>query len=240
METPKGTLYLIPVTLGDLNVKAVLPEAVFTLIPTLSHFIVENVKTARKFIKAIYPEVNQSTLQFSEISKHADPLQIRSFLDPCLAGHDIGLMSEAGVPAVADPGAVIVAIAHVKGITVKPLVGPSSILMAVMASGLNGQNFAFNGYLPMDAMERRKRIKELELRSEREVQSQLFIETPYRNDKLLEDLLSLLHGDTMLSISCDISLETEFVKTLPVHLWKKQIPSLNKRPCIFMFLKNRL
>ncbi len=237
MATPKGTLYLIPVTLGDLNVKAVLPEAVFTRVPTLSHYIVENVKTARKFIKAIHPEVQQGPLQFAEIGKHVDPMLFPSFLEPCLAGHDIGLMSEAGVPAVADPGAAIVAIAHLKGITVKPLVGPSSILMAVMASGLNGQNFAFNGYLPMDAVERFKRIKELEQRSQREQQSQLFIETPYRNDKLFEELLHALHGDTMLSICCDLTLTTEFIKTLPVNLWKKQIPVLHKRPCIFMFLK---
>jgi 16S rRNA (cytidine1402-2'-O)-methyltransferase len=237
MEKPTGTLYLIPVTLGDLNVRAVLPQAVFTLVPTLSHYIVENIKTARKFIKAINPETVQAALHFSEISKHADPLEIPSFLDPCLAGHPMGLMSEAGVPGVADPGAEIIALAHKKGICVKPLVGPSSILMAVMSSGLNGQNFAFNGYLPMENAERRKQIKELEQRSERERQSQLFIETPYRNDKLFEELLNTLHNDTQLSISCDISLDTEFIKTMPVALWKKQVPQLHKRPTIFMFSK---
>jgi 16S rRNA (cytidine1402-2'-O)-methyltransferase len=149
----------------------------------------------------------------------------------------MGLMSEAGVPGVADPGAEIIALAHKKGIYVKPLVGPSSILMAVMSSGLNGQNFAFNGYLPMENPERRKQIKELEQRSERERQSQLFIETPYRNDKLFEELLNTLHNDTQLSISCDISLDTEFIKTMPVALWKKQVPQLHKRPTIFMFSK---
>lgn len=239
MEKPKGFLYLIPVTLGDLNVRAVLPETIFTIVPALTHYIVENEKTARKFIKAINPATDQSALHFSEISKHVEPTEIPSFLDPCMAGSNMGLMSEAGVPGVADPGAAVVALAHKKGIHVKPLVGPSSILMAVMASGLNGQNFAFNGYLPLESSERRKKIKELELRSERENQSQLFIETPYRNDKLLDELLQTLHSDTLLSISCDITLETEFIKTMPVSLWKKQVPVLHKRPTIFTFLKNR-
>jgi 16S rRNA (cytidine1402-2'-O)-methyltransferase len=237
MEQTKGTLYLIPVTLGDLNVHNVLPQSVFNVVPGLTYYIVENQKTARKFIKAIHPETVQASLQFSEINKHTDPLEISSFLKPCLEGNDMGVMSEAGVPGVADPGADVIAIAHLKGITVKPLVGPSSILMAVMASGLNGQNFAFNGYLPMDNAERRKQIKDLELRSEREQQSQLFIETPYRNDKLFEELLNTLHSDTQLSISCDISLESEFIKTMPVKLWKKQVPNLHKRPTIFLFLK---
>lgn len=237
MEQTKGILYLIPVTLGDLNVHNVLPQSVFNIVPQLIHYIVENQKTARKFIKAIHPETVQASLQFSEINKYTDLLEISSFLVPCLEGNDMGLMSEAGVPGVADPGADVIALAHLKGITVKPLVGPSSILMAVMASGLNGQNFAFNGYLPMDTAERRKQIKELEQRSEREQQSQLFIETPYRNDKLFEELLNTLHNDTQLSISCDISLETEFIKTMPIKLWKKQIPKLHKRPTIFLFLK---
>lgn len=237
MEQTKGILYLIPVTLGDLNVHNVLSQSVFNIVPQLIHYIVENQKTARKFIKAINPETVQASLQFSEINKYTDPLEISSFLEPCLEGNDMGLMSEAGVPGVADPGADVIALAHLKGITVKPLVGPSSILMAVMASGLNGQNFAFNGYLPMDTAERRKQIKELEQRSEREQQSQLFIETPYRNDKLFEELLNTLHNETQLSISCDISLETEFIKTMPVKLWKKQVPKLHKRPTIFLFLK---
>lgn len=237
MQNNNGILYLIPVTLGDLNVQAVLPQAVFEIVPAITHYIVENEKTARKFLKAIYPQVVQDKLVFCEINKYTNTIDIPSFLDPCIAGHNIGLMSEAGVPGVADPGAEVIGVAHKKGITVKPLVGPSSILMAVMASGLNGQNFAFNGYLPLENAERRKRIKELELRSEREQQSQLFIETPYRNDKLFEEFINNLQPDTLLSISCDITLETEFIKTMPVQLWKKQVPSLHKRPAIFMFLK---
>jgi 16S rRNA (cytidine1402-2'-O)-methyltransferase len=146
----------------------------------------------------------------------------------------MGLMSEAGVPGIADPGADIIAIAHEKGIRVQPLVGPSSILMAMMSSGLNGQNFAFNGYLPIDKQERRKKIKDLESISVKYQQSQSFIETPYRNNKMLEELLISLSGKTKLCIACDISLPTEFIKTLPVELWKKQIPDLHKRPALFI------
>jgi 16S rRNA (cytidine1402-2'-O)-methyltransferase len=230
----KGRLFLIPVTLGDISPLEVLPLSVKKVVGMVDHYIVENEKTARRFIKSIYPTKSQPALHFSEINKFTESSQLPTFLQPCLEGKNMGLMSEAGVPGIADPGADIVAIAHEKGIRVQPLVGPSSILMAMMSSGLNGQNFAFNGYLPIDKHERRKKIKELELISIKQNQSQSFIETPYRNDKMLEELLLSLSSNSKLCIACDISLPTEFIKTLSVDLWKKQIPNLHKRPAIFI------
>ncbi|WP_438962707.1 SAM-dependent methyltransferase [Nonlabens sp.] len=234
---PKGKLYLIPVTLGDISPFEVLPLSVKKVIEKINHYVVENEKTARRFIKSVVPSKPQPDLVLFSINKYTDVTEIPSFLNPCLEGHDMGVMSEAGVPGVADPGADLIRIAHEKGIEVIPLVGPSSILMAIMASGLNGQNFAFNGYLPIDKMERRKRIKELEARSFNEQQSQLFIETPYRNNKMMEELLLQLHSETEICIACDITLPTEFIKTMSVNLWKKQVPDLHKRPAIFIILK---
>lgn len=233
----KGKLYLIPVTLGDINPFEVLPLSIKKVVENINHYVVENEKTARRFIKSVVPSKPQPELVLFSINKYTDPSEIPSFLEPCLQGHDMGVMSEAGVPGVADPGADVIKIAHQKGIQVVPLVGPSSILMAVMASGLNGQNFAFCGYLPIDNMERRKRIKELESRSFNEQQSQLFIETPYRNNKMMEELLLQLHPSTEVCIACDITLPTEFIKTMSVNLWKKQVPDLHKRPTIFMIHK---
>ncbi|GAL77088.1 tetrapyrrole (Corrin-porphyrin) methylase family protein [Nonlabens ulvanivorans] len=233
----KGKLYLIPVTLGDINPFEVLPLSIKKVVENINHYVVENEKTARRFIKSVVPSKPQPELVLFSINKYTDPSEIPSFLEPCLQGHDMGVMSEAGVPGVADPGADVIKIAHQKGIQVVPLVGPSSILMAVMASGLNGQNFAFCGYLPIDNMERRKRIKELESRSFNEQQSQLFIETPYRNNKMMEELLLQLHPSTDVCIACDITLPTEFIKTMSVNLWKKQVPDLHKRPTIFMIHK---
>jgi 16S rRNA (cytidine1402-2'-O)-methyltransferase len=230
----KGKLFLIPVTLGDISPLEVLPLSVKKVVGMVDHYIVENEKTARKFIKSIYPSKSQPSLQFSTINKFTDKSELPAFLQACLEGKNMGLMSEAGVPGIADPGADVIAIAHEKGIRVQPLVGPSSILMAMMSSGLNGQNFAFNGYLPIDKQERRKKIKELESGSIKNQQSQSFIETPYRNNKMLEELLLSLSGNTKVCIACDISLPTEFIKTLTVDLWKKQIPELHKRPAIFI------
>jgi len=235
----KGKLYLIPVTLGDISPLEVLPLSIKKVIEQINHFIVENEKTARRFIKSVVPSKSQPDLILFPINKYTEPNEIPSFLAPCLNGHNMGVMSEAGVPGVADPGADVVAIAHQKGIQVVPLVGPSSILMAVMASGLNGQNFAFCGYLPIDNMERRKKIKELENRSFNEQQSQLFIETPYRNNKMMQELLLQLHPNTELCVACDITLPTELIKTMTVNLWKKQVPDLHKRPAIFMILKKK-
>ncbi|WP_405377776.1 SAM-dependent methyltransferase [Nonlabens sp. Asnod3-A02] len=230
----KGRLFLIPVTLGDISPLEVLPLSVKKVVEMVDDYIVENEKTARRFIKSIHPAKAQPTLSFSTINKFTESSELPSFLQPCLEGKDMGLMSEAGVPGIADPGADVIAIAHEKGIRVQPLVGPSSILMAMMSSGLNGQNFAFNGYLPIDKQERRKKLKDLENFSIKNNQSQSFIETPYRNNKMIEELLVSLNSRTKICIACDISLPTEFIKTLTVDLWKKQIPDLHKRPAIFI------
>jgi 16S rRNA (cytidine1402-2'-O)-methyltransferase len=230
----KGRLFLIPVTLGEISPLEVLPLSVKKVVGMVDHYIVENEKTARRFIKSIYPTKAQSSLHFSIINKFTESSELPAFLQACLEGKNMGLMSEAGVPGIADPGADVIAIAHEKGIRVQPLVGPSSILMAMMSSGLNGQNFAFNGYLPIDKQDRRKKIKDLESISIKQQQSQSFIETPYRNNKMLEELLLSLSGKTKVCVACDISLPTEFIKTLTVDLWKKQIPDLHKRPAIFI------
>ena len=185
----KGKLYLIPTTLGESNAEEVLPVLVKRVIEVVDHYIVENEKTARKSIKAVYPEKVQSALILSTLNKHTDVSEHNEMLRPCLDGINIGLMSEAGCPGVADPGAAIVKLAHEKGIQVVPLVGPSSILLAMMASGMNGQSFAFNGYLPIDKSEKKSALKNYEKLSQDKNQSQLFIETPYRNNKLMEDLL---------------------------------------------------
>lgn len=234
----KGNLYLIPVTLGDSNPADVLPQTVYRSIELLSVFVVENSKDARKFIKAVNPEKKQSELVLFELNKHTDTKEITSFIQPMLEGKDMGLMSDAGCPGVADPGAVVVKMAHEKGIKVIPLVGPSSILMSMMASGMNGQSFTFNGYLPIDKSEKKNALKNLEKWSFERNQSQLFIETPYRNNQIVEDMLQILNPQTRLCIACDISLPTEFIQTKPIALWKKSKPDLHKRPCIFIIHKD--
>lgn len=181
------------------------------------------------------PEKKQATLNLFELNKHTDASEIQSFLTPLLDGKDMGLMSDAGCPGVADPGAAIVALAHEKGIKVVPLVGPSSILLSLMASGMNGQSFAFHGYLPIDKNEKKNKIKQLEKISAEQNQSQLFIETPYRNNQMLDDLIKFLNPNTSLCVACDITLETEYILTKPVAQWKKNKPDLHKRPCIFIF-----
>ncbi|MGB5981469.1 MAG: SAM-dependent methyltransferase [Nonlabens sp.] len=230
-----GKLYLIPVTLGEVNPLEVLPLSVKKAVENIGHYIVENEKTARRFIKSINPGKQQSSLSFCLLNKFTDPTEVSSFLNPCLEGLDVGLMSEAGVPGIADPGADVVAIAHKKGIQVKPLVGPSSIVLAMMSSGLNGQNFAFNGYLPIDRSQRKKKVKELELHSKKFNQAQAFIETPYRNSKLIEELLSTLNPSTLLTVACDLTLPSEYVKTQSVDQWKFNKNDFHKRPAIFIF-----
>ena len=229
-----GNLYLIPTTLGDNEPLEVLPISVKKIVEQLNYFIVENDKSARRFIKKITPKKSQPNLKLSILDKFTSELESRAYLDVCLQGVSIGLLSEAGVPAIADPGANIVMQAHQKNIKVVPLVGPSSITLAMMSSGLNGQNFAFNGYLPIDKLERKKAIKDLEKLSKAKNQSQLFIETPYRNDKLVADLLTTLSPSTYVCIAADITLATEFIKTRTVEDWKKQSVNLHKRPCIFI------
>ena len=237
MENSKGKLYLIPTTLGDNEPLEVLPMSVKKIIERTDHYIVENEKTARRFIKKISPRKSQPNLTIYLLDKFTDILEIQNYLDVCAKGVNVGLLSEAGVPAVADPGASIVQLAHQKGISVVPLVGPSSIIMAMMASGLNGQSFAFNGYLPIEKGERKKSIKQLEKLSFDKNQSQIFIETPYRNEKLLEDLKQTLSGQTKLCIAVDITLSTEYIKTMTVNDWKRQKVNLHKRPAIFIIHK---
>ena len=229
-----GKLYLIPVTLGDTPPLEVMPGMVQNIIETLDQYVVENEKTARRFIKQICPKKPQPSLKLHALNKHTDPTEIPNFLDACLSGISMGLMSEAGVPGVADPGAEVVRIAHEKGIQVVPLVGPSSILMAMMSSGMNGQNFAFTGYLPIDQKEKRNELKRLERLSKDYNQAQLFIETPYRNNKMLDELCNTLNGNTRLCIACDITLPTEFIVTKPISVWKSNKPDLHKRPALFI------
>ncbi|HEY9168743.1 MAG TPA: SAM-dependent methyltransferase [Lutibacter sp.] len=237
MDNKKGSLYLIPTTLGDNEPMEVLPVLVKEVIEKLDYFIVENEKTARKFIKRITPVKSQPALTIYSIDKYADKLEVSTYLDICANGVSVGLLSEAGVPAIADPGAEIVKMAHQKNIRVIPLVGPSSIILAMMASGFNGQNFAFNGYLPIEASERKDAIKSLEKLSKDKNQSQIFIETPYRNEKLFIDLKSTLNPVTKLCIACDITLATEYIRTLQVKDWKNEHPDLQKRPAIFIIHK---
>ena len=233
----KGKLYLIPTTLGENNPDDVLPQTVKRAIDFIGTYIVENEKTARKFIKAIHPEKVQADLKISLLNKRTEATEHKAMLSPCLNGENIGLMSEAGCPGVADPGAVIVKLAHENGIQVVPLVGPSSILLAMMASGMNGQSFAFNGYLPIDKGEKKSALKSFENLSNSKNQSQIFIETPYRNNKLMEDLVQTLQPNTLLCIAADITLPTEYIKTLRIADWKKTKVDLHNRPTIFIIHK---
>ncbi|MEQ6124850.1 SAM-dependent methyltransferase [Pseudotenacibaculum sp. MALMAid0570] len=233
----KGKLYLIPTTLGENEPLEVMPYSVRKMVELIDHYIVENEKTARRFIKKITPKKSQPSLVMMKLDKYADEMETRTYLDVCEQGISVGLLSEAGVPAVADPGATIVKLAHEKGIQVVPLVGPSSILMALMASGMNGQSFAFNGYLPIDKADRKKAIKELERLSKEKNQSQIFIETPYRNEKMFSDLKAALTPQTRLCIAVDITLPEEYIKTYTIAEWKQQQPDLHKRPAIFIIQK---
>ncbi len=238
MNAKYGNLYLIPTTLGDNEPLEVLPLSVKKIVQNTRYFIVENEKSARRFIKKITPRKSQASLKLLLLDKFTTELESRTYLDSCLLGINIGLLSEAGVPAIADPGASIVMLAHTKNIRVVPLVGPSSITLAMMGSGLNGQNFAFNGYLPIDKLDRKKSIKELEKTSRLKNQSQIFIETPYRNEKLFSDLKASLTPSTFLCVAKDITLPSEFIKTLRISDWKKQSVDLHKHPCIFIIHKD--
>lgn len=228
-----GTLYLIPTTLGSDKWQDVIPLYVSQITRDTRHFVVEDIRTARRYLSRLEMPVPISELHFELLNEHTTHQDVHKLLLPLLEGLSVGLMSEAGVPAVADPGASLVALAHKHEIQVVPLVGPSSIVMALMASGFNGQNFAFVGYLPIKTKERERRIVQLEQRSREENQTQLFIETPYRNNQLLSSLLSTLKSKTLLHISCDLTLPTELTLTQSVGEWKKKMPDLHKRPSIF-------
>ena len=234
MKESRGKIYLIPCPMGDVPPLTVLPMSVKSTIEKVDHYIVEHEKDARRFIKNIVPIKKQSELQISEINKFTRDEEIPSMINPCLEGFDVGIISDAGCPGIADPGARVVHIAHSHGIKVVPLVGPSSILLAMMASGFNGQNFAFNGYLPIDKGERRSELKRLERLSKDFDQSQLFIETPYRNNQMLLSLLETLNPQTQICVACDITLPSEYIKTTTVEQWKKTKVDLHKRPTLFI------
>lgn len=230
-------LYLIPVTLGDTEISKVLPEYNAGIIAGIRHFIVEDVRSARRFLRKVDPQFDIDGSQFFELNKHTQPEVVANYLKPLQGGKPMGVISEAGCPAVADPGADVVAIAQRKGLKVVPLVGPSSIILSVMASGFNGQSFAFNGYLPIRPEERVKKLHQLEHRIYNEEQTQLFIETPYRNGKMIDDILKNCRPQTKLCIAANLTCEGEYVCTRTVKEWKGRIPDLSKIPCIFLLYK---
>ena len=234
MET---ALYLLPVTLGDTPIEKVLPSYNKEIISGIRYFIVEDIRSARRFLKKVDKEIDIDALTFYPLNKHTSPEDISGYLKPLIGGASMGVISEAGCPAVADPGADVVAIAQRKGYKVVPLVGPSSILMSVMGSGFNGQSFAFHGYLPIDASQRTNAIKKLEGRIYSENQTQLFIETPYRNNKLAEELIRTCRPSTKLCIASNITCEDEYIHTRPVKEWAGKVPDLSKKPTIFLIYK---
>ncbi|AXT50137.1 SAM-dependent methyltransferase [Aquimarina sp. BL5] len=235
---PKGKLYLIPTRLGDDVPLEVLPISIKKVLEQVNHYIVENEKPARRFIKKVSPSKSQRSLIIHSVNKYTDASEIPNYLAPCLNGESIGLLSDAGCPGIADPGAEVVRLAHEKGIQVTPLVGPSSIFLAMMSSGMNGQNFCFNGYLPIDKSERKSTIKSLEKNSLEKNQAQIFIETPYRNDKMLADLITILNPNTRLCIASDITLTTEYIVTKTVGEWKNEEIELHKKPTIFIIQRD--
>ena len=230
-------LYLLPVTLGDTPLDKVLPSYNLEVIAHIRHFIVEDVRSARRFLKKVNKEFDIDSMTFYPLNKHTSPADISSYLKPLQEGNPMGVISEAGCPAVADPGADVVAIAQQKNLKVVPLVGPSSIILSVMASGFNGQSFSFNGYLPIEAGERAKKLKQLEQRVYTEQQTQLFIETPYRNNRLMEDILHHCRPQTKLCIAANITCEDQYIKTQSVKNWQGHMPDLSKTPCIFLLYK---
>lgn len=227
-------LYLVPNVLSEGDWRSVLPAGIQQVVSEIKYFIVEDVRTARRFLKQVNKEIDIDTLTFFELNKFTQPVDLPSFLKPAEEGNDIAVISEAGCPGVADPGADVVKIAHQKGIKVVPLVGPSSILLALMASGLNGQNFAFNGYLPVKPNERVKEIEVLEKRVINQRQTQIFIETPYRNNQLISDLLNKCSLTTLLCIAANLTGENEFIATKTIQQWKGKLPDLHKQPAIFL------
>lgn len=230
-------LYLLPVTLGDTAIEKVLPSYNREIIVGIKHFIVEDVRSARRFLKKVDASICIDELTFYPLNKHTSPEDIAGYLSPLAEGNAMGVISEAGCPAVADPGADVVAIAQRRNLKVVPLVGPSSIILSVMGSGFNGQSFAFHGYLPIESADRMRKLKELETRVYAENQTQLFIETPYRNQKMMEEILKVCRPQTKLCIAANITCDGEFIKTKTVKEWKGHLPDLNKIPCIFLIYK---
>ncbi|MFK7755846.1 MAG: SAM-dependent methyltransferase [Flavobacteriales bacterium] len=229
----KGTLYLIPCTIGSAP-ELVIPASVNSIVNEIDVYVVENLRSARRFLSSIKIQTKIDNLTFYELGKHTEESDIPSFLNPAMEGKNIGLISEAGLPAVADPGGKLVAIAHGRGIKVKPFTGPSSLMLALMGSGFNGQNFRFRGYIPKERGERISFLKDMETEAVKRGISQIFMDTPFRNDNVLEDCLHHLSPKTYLNISADITMDSEFIRTLPVGNWKTQKPQLKKRPTVFI------
>lgn len=229
----KGRIFLIPVTLGGDDWSYVIPDKVLEITRKLRFFVVENTRSARRYLRLIDKQFPIDDSVFFELNEHTEENSIGSYLEPARKGSDIGLLSEAGMPGIADPGALIIKLAHNEGIRVIPLAGPSSILMALIASGLNGQNFTFNGYLPVKPDERNPKLRELEKRG-REGYAQIFMETPYRNQKMFDAILSVCQNDTMLSVAADITLPSESVRTMSISDWKKETPDLDNRLVVYI------
>ena len=233
----KTALYLIPVTLGETEINRVLPTYNREVILSIRHFIVEDLRSERRFLKKTDREIDIDKLTFYELNQHTPPKIIESYIKPLSLGESVGVISEAGCPAIADPGADVVRLAQMNGFKVIPLVGPSSILMSLMASGFNGQSFAFHGYLPIETSERAKMIRKLEARAYAEDQTQIFIETPYRNEKILEDLIKNCRQDTQLCVAANITCEDEWIVTKRIKAWVGKKTEIGKRPCIFLIYK---
>ena len=229
-----GNLYLIPCFLGDAAPLSVLPQSVSQALESIDHYVVEHEKSARRFIKTVLPSKVQGSLHIRGIDKHTQSEGISELLTPCLEGHDIGVISDAGCPGVADPGAALVAQAHQLGIKIFPLVGPSSILLALMGSGFNGQQFAFHGYLPIDQKERKLALQKLERESLRDGQAQIFIETPYRNNQMLAALKQILSTETKVCVACDLTLPSQYIQSCSIRQWQHIKVDLHKRPAIFI------
>lgn len=236
MNTGKGRLYLIPSPLGDNAPEEVIPSEVLGLLTRLDTFVVEEVRTARRYLSRAGLKGKIDGLTFHELNEHTRETEIEEMARLFDNGKDVGLISEAGLPAVADPGAQLVALAHRTGVTVVPCVGPSSLMMALMSSGLNGQSFAFCGYLPAKPDERKTRLRSLEKASSVSGQTQIFIETPYRNDQMFKDILSVCHDSTRVCVAADITMPDAFIRTLTVSEWKKSGLTIGKRPCVFLLL----
>ena len=232
----KGRLFLIPSPLGDNDPAEVIPAGVLSMLPSISTYVVEAVRTARRYLSAAGLKGHVQDLEFHELNEHTTPEEVEALMKLFNDGRDVGLITEAGLPAVADPGAQLVRLCHRYGVEVVPMSGPSSLMLALMASGLNGQSFAFLGYLPAKTEERRQALRSIEKHSSTARQTKIFIETPYRNDSLLADILSVCRADTEVCIAANITMPDAFIRTKTAGEWKKSVPTIGKRPCVFLIL----
>lgn len=232
----KGRLFLIPSPLGDNDPAEVIPAGVLSMLPSISTYVVEAVRTARRYLSAAGLKGHVQDIEFHELNEHTTPKEVEALMKLFDDGRDVGLITEAGLPAVADPGAQLVRLCHRHGVEVVPMSGPSSLMLALMASGLNGQSFAFLGYLPAKTEERRQALRSIEKHSSTARQTKIFIETPYRNDSLLADILSVCRADTEVCIAANITMPDAFIRTKTAGEWKKSVPTIGKRPCVFLIL----